>query len=93
MMYSFRERLLHNDRQCLSFSGNVYLTKLRFFLPAHFMTLFVLKLVGGGPRVVVSTAAFHARVRGLVPGRGGLKETTNVSSPSACKSQYCGEPL
>ena len=23
---------------------------------------------GGGPRVVVSTAAFHARVRGSVPG-------------------------
>ena len=30
--------------------------------------------VGGGPRVVVSTAAFHARVRGSVPGLGGLKE-------------------
>ena len=33
------------------------------------------RAVGGGPRVVVSTAAFHARVRGLVPGLGGLKET------------------
>ena len=32
-------------------------------------------VVGGGPRVVVSTAAFHARVRGSVPGHGGLKET------------------
>ena len=32
-------------------------------------------LKGGGPRVVVSTAAFHARVRGSVPGLGGLKET------------------
>ena len=31
--------------------------------------------MGGGPRVVVSTAALHARVRGLVPGLGGLKET------------------
>ena len=31
--------------------------------------------LGGGPRVVVSTAAFHARVRGSVPGIGGLKET------------------
>ena len=31
--------------------------------------------VGGGPRVVVSTAALHARVRGSVPGLGGLKET------------------
>ena len=30
---------------------------------------------GGGPRVVVSTAAFHARDRGSVPGLGGLKET------------------
>ena len=30
---------------------------------------------GGGPRVVVSTAAFHARVRGSVPGLCGLKET------------------
>ena len=30
---------------------------------------------GGGPRVVVSTAAFHARVPGSVPGLGGLKET------------------
>ena len=32
-------------------------------------------LWGGGLRVVVSTAAFHARVRGSVPGLGGLKET------------------
>ena len=31
-------------------------------------------VLGGGPRVVVSTAAFHA-VRGSVPGLGGLKET------------------
>ena len=36
--------------------------------------VYKLKL-GGGPRVVVSTAAFHARVRGSVPGLGGLKET------------------
>ena len=32
-------------------------------------------MVGGGPRVVVSTAAFHARVRGSAPGLSGLKET------------------
>ena len=31
--------------------------------------------LGGGPRVVVSTAAFHARARGSVPRLGGLKET------------------
>ena len=30
---------------------------------------------GGGPRVVVSTAAFHARVRGSFPGLSDLKET------------------
>ena len=28
-----------------------------------------------GPRVVVSTAAFHTRVWGLFPGLGGLKES------------------
>ena len=39
-------------------------------------------VLGGGPTctcwagVVVSTAAFHARVRGSVPGLGVLKETT-----------------
>ena len=36
--------------------------------------------------------AFHARVRGSVPGLGGLKETKIVSSPSTCESQHCGEP-
>ena len=45
-----------------------------------------LEAKGGGPRVVVSTAAFHARVRGSVPGLGGLKETKIVSSPSTCES-------
>ena len=39
----------------------------------NFVGAKTLKLeVGGGPRVVVSTAAFHARVRGSVPGLGGL---------------------
>ena len=47
---------------------------------------------GGGPRVVVSTAAFHARVRGSVPSLGGLEETKKNSSQSTCESQYCGEP-
>ena len=35
----------------------------------------IMNEMGGGPRVVASTAAFHARVRGSVPGLGGLKET------------------
>ena len=43
-----------------------------FFYQVHNMVLCDL---GGGPRVVVSTAAFHARVRGSVPGLGGFKET------------------
>ena len=30
---------------------------------------------GGGPRVVVSTTAFHARVRAPVPSLSGLNET------------------
>ena len=47
---------------------------------------------GGGPRVVVSTTTFHVGVRGSVPGLGTLNETKNVSSPSTCESQYCGEP-
>ena len=33
------------------------------------------ELRGGGPRVVISTAAFHARVRGSFPGLCDLKET------------------
>ena len=37
------------------------------------ITAFVRRV--GGPRVVVSTAALHARVRSSVPGLGGLKET------------------
>ena len=31
--------------------------------------------MGRGTRIVVSTAAFHSRARGSVPGLGGLKET------------------
>ena len=37
--------------------------------------------LGGGPRVVVSTAAFHARVRGSVPGLGGLKRNKKCFFP------------
>ena len=66
------------------------LRKIPLFPLLELQTLACLE--GGGPRVVVNTAAFHARVRGSVPGLGGLKETKNVSSPSTCESQYCGEP-
>ena len=34
-----------------------------------------LQFVGGGPRVVVSTAAFNGRVRGLLPDLSSLKDT------------------
>ena len=54
------------------------LSSLMFCL-LRFKSLFVRPVMAcvliGGPRVVVSTAAFHARVRGSVPGLGGLKET------------------
>ena len=53
----------------LNFWDNVYCAHT-LHLPAQSPLL-----PGGGPRVVVSTAAFHARVRGSVPGLGGLKET------------------
>ena len=46
-------------------------------------------LLGGGPRVVVSTAAFHASVRLFV---SRFEKNKNVSSPSTCETQYCGEP-
>ena len=39
---------------------------------------------------MVSTAAFHARVRGSVPGLGGLKETKNVSSHQRVKVSIVG---
>ena len=45
---------------------------------------------GGGPRVVVSTAAFHARVRGSVPGLGGLKETKLFLPHPRVKSSIVG---
>ena len=65
---------------------------LIYSLTAKLFNMNFHSLEGGGPRVVVSTAAFHARVRGSFPGLGGLKETKIVSSPSTCESQYCGEP-
>ena len=51
-----------------------------YSIDIHVLVLMLQWYLGGGPRVVVSTAAFHARVRGSVPGLGGLKET---------KSKYC----
>ena len=47
-------------------------------------------MVGGCLRVVVSTAAFHARVRGSVPGLGGLKETKMFLSHPRVKVSIVG---
>ena len=46
--------------------------------------------VGGGTRVVVSTAAFHARVRGSFPGLGGLKETKMFLPHPLVKLSFVG---
>ena len=43
-------------------------------------------LKGGGPRVVVSTAAFHARVRGFGSRSRRFERNKNVSSSSTCES-------
>ena len=56
----------------------LYIINFAFVLRAYLKSSyfdFVFPYPGGGPRVVVSTVAFHARVRGSVPGLGGLKET------------------
>ena len=44
----------------------------------------------GGPRVVVSIAAFHGRVRGSFPGLDGLKETKMFLSHSLVKLSIAG---
>ena len=74
------------------FNKNIMLAKSRTFVT--FEPLFqhnMLHLYGGGPRVVVSTAAFHARVRGFFRSRR-FEINKNVSSPSTRETQYCGEP-
>ena len=54
-----------------NWSNHFFFNKIALTSPPPFVS----PRVGGGPRVVVSTAAFHARVRGSVPSLGGLKET------------------
>ena len=56
------------------------------------MSVFACADWGGGPRVVVSTAAFHARVRGSVPGLGGLKETKLFLPHPRVKVSIVGSP-
>ena len=54
------------------------------------LLFFFISSMGGDSRVVVSTAAFHARVWGSFLGLGNLKETKNVSSPSTVKISIVG---
>ena len=46
-----------------------------------------------GPRVVISTAALHARVRGSVPGLGGLKGTKMCLPHPRVKRSFVGSLL
>ena len=95
--FAATQNLYHTTRSARMFDGSSIVRSpkgdfnIRISFTYYLLCLF--GVVGGGPRVVVSTAAFHARVRGSVPGLGGLKETKKiVSPPSTCGSQYCGEP-
>ena len=81
----FNSRPLFSDRWQLYFFTLLRLASIlisggTFGQCQHFF-IFLLLLSGGGPRVVVSTAAFHARVRGSVPGLGGFKETKKCFFP------------
>ena len=60
-------RLILKDMVCKTFNKTA--------ISAITATHAFLEEEGGAPVVVVSTAAFHAGVRGSVPGLGGLKET------------------
>ena len=72
---------LSDDNQATKFTG--VLTLLEAMLSTEKLRVqqevnikkFEVDNMGGGPRVVVSTAAFHARIRGSVPGLGSLKVT------------------
>ena len=61
----------------------IFLSQLQY-------NLLLMTMPGGCPRVVVSTAAFHARVRGSFPGLGGLKETTMFLPLPLVKLSFVG---
>ena len=66
----------------MPYSDGLYLLKgNNFSQSSRYVTLelFSNPYRGGGPRIVVSTAAFHATVRGSVLGLDGLKETKMFS--------------
>ena len=67
------------DREVTCSASSVCISNLVSGGQCHLTHLTILR--GGGPRVVVSTAAFHARVQGSVPGLGSLKETKKMFLP------------
>ena len=77
---------LHNKDH---FPGILYIITI-FFCHLQPTSNHLHPLQGGGPRVVVSTAAFHARVRGSVPGLGGFKETKMCLPHSRVKVSIVG---
>ena len=71
----------------MSYSSKIWTNPKRWF-PWTKLTAFD----GEGPRLVVSTAAFHARPQGSVPGFGGLKETKMFLPHSPVDPQVISEP-
>ena len=77
----------------------IYISEIHIILIIYFLlrqinlSVILEALLGGGPRVVVSTAAFQVGVRGFVSRSRRFERNKNVSSPSTlAKTQYCGEP-
>ena len=81
-------RIVNVKSVFFSISNQVYLHPACFLLkPLIYMYLLS---YGGGPGIVVSTAAFHASVRGSVPGLGSLKETKMFLPHSRVKVSIAG---
>ena len=74
----------HLNNICTMLPSHVTLT----MLPATLT--FFRTLLGRGPSVVVSTAAFHARVRGSVLGLGGLNEREMLNPHPRVKLSIVG---
>ena len=79
LAFVFNRRIITQFKECYKVLPDGELLSKdawQFFLVVcDLITFFTVVLtLGGSPRVAVSTAAFHTRVRGSVPGLGGMKE-------------------
>ena len=75
-IYVGEERLREGSDACELCSPFFFaLPMVIYYMRVYVRQLLLFTHLGGVPRVVISTAAFHGRVRGSVPGLGGLKET------------------